>query len=102
MMLESLVQHGKDILKPAADYFYNIFQKDDGECHHTLEIAEAAQMFNPIFLAGLSDSDVEVVLHDLAEKLKATKFMQFENDKFKTEGGNAKSFECGEKGPWIG
>eukprot|EP00985_Skeletonema_marinoi_P022664 scaffold14587_cov81-Skeletonema_marinoi.AAC.2 len=39
-------------------------------------------MFNPIFLAGLSDSDVEVVLHDLAEKLKATKFKQFENDKF--------------------
>ena len=80
--LESLVQHGKDILKPAADYFYNIFQKEDGECHHTLEIAEAAQMFNPIFLAGLSDSDVEVVLHDLAEKLKATKFKQFESDTF--------------------
>ena len=80
--LESLAQHGKDILTPAADYFNNIFVKEDGECHHTIEIAEAAQMFNPIYLAKLSDADIVTLLHDLAEKLKATKFKQFENKSF--------------------
>ena len=40
-------------------------------------MAEAAQIFNPIFLATLSDADIESTLHFLADKLVAFGYRHF-------------------------
>jgi len=76
-----LMDHGKNILKPVGQYYHDQFTSEDGDCYPMREMSEAAQMFNPIFLAKMSDADIVVTLHYLADKLTAFDYRHFD-DKF--------------------
>ena len=78
---ESLMQYGKKVLEPVGEYYKQQFLDASGDCHPIREMAEAVQIFNPIFLSTQSTADIVTVLYDLANKLNAFQFRQF-NDRF--------------------
>jgi hypothetical protein len=65
----ALMGHGKDKLLPVGQYYRKQFTEEDGDCHQTRVLSEAAQIFYPIFLSKQSTADIVTVLHDLADKL---------------------------------
>ena len=65
----ALMGHGKDKLLPVGQYYHKQFTEEDGDCHQTRVLSEAAQIFDPIFLSKQSTADIVTVLHDLADKL---------------------------------
>ena len=74
---ETLLEHAKQLLAPCTEYYKDLFQSEEGDNHDMRVMAEAAQIFNPIFLATLSDADVESTLHFLADKLVAFGYRHF-------------------------
>ena len=76
-----LMDHGKNILKPVGQYYHDQFTSEDGDCHPMRVMSEAAQIFNPLFLAKMNDADIVTVLHYWADKLTAFGYRHF-NDKF--------------------
>ena len=67
---ESLIKHGQDILKPVAEYYEKLFKDEDGDCYEIRKCAEAAEIFDPRFLATIeNDTDIVLELHTRADKL---------------------------------
>ncbi|KAL7540988.1 hypothetical protein ACHAXR_010540 [Thalassiosira sp. AJA248-18] len=66
-----LTSHGKRILEPVGDYYKKLFNEDGGDCADIRKMAEAAEMFDPIFLATIrNETHILLELHTRAEKLK--------------------------------
>ena len=57
-------------LGPSGEYYKKLFNEEDGDCYDIRQMVEATQIFNPIFLKDMSDTDVCTVLYNLADKLK--------------------------------
>ena len=74
---EALMDHGKNVLIPVGEYYKAQFLEEGGNCRPMRVMAEAAQIFNPIFLAKQSTADIVTVLYDLADKLLVFKFRHF-------------------------
>jgi hypothetical protein len=54
---QQLMQHGTDVIAPAAAYYNNLFHSPDGRHYNMRIMAEAAKIFNPIILSECSDGD---------------------------------------------
>ena len=67
---DDLYDHGKSVLGPSGEYYKKLFNEEDGDCYDIRQMVEATQIFNPIFLKDMSDTDVCTVLYNLADKLK--------------------------------
>ena len=74
---ELLVNHAKSIGKPMIEYYHKLFTIEDGDCYNIRQMAEAAQIFNPIFLSGHTDAEIVTKLHLLIDKLIYFGYKQF-------------------------
>ena len=74
---ELLVNHAKSIGKPMIEYYHKLFTNEDGDCYNIRQMAEAAQIFNPIFLSGHTDAEIVTKLHLLIDKLIYFGYKQF-------------------------
>jgi len=65
----SLIYHGESIAIPVGKYFNTLLNVDGGHCYNIRKLAKASQIFNPIFLADKTSTDIVTILHFLADKL---------------------------------
>lgn len=64
---DSLLAHGKSILKPAGDYYKKLFLEEGGDCYNIRQMSEASLIFDPIELSKLSDADIVTVNYHRAD-----------------------------------
>ena len=70
------------VLKPAHDYYKRLFREDGGDCCHITKMAEACDIFNPLVLKDISETEVVTKLYPMAEKLKHFKYNNIFTDGF--------------------
>jgi hypothetical protein len=81
---DSLLAHGKSILKPAGDYYKKLFLEEGGDCYNIRQMSEASLIFDPIELSKLSDADIVTVNYHRADKLDFFRYRHFD-DNFKQQ-----------------
>ena len=59
---QQLMQHGKNIIAPAAKYYNDLFLSPDGRHRNMRIMATAAKIFDPVMLSQCSDGDVDSYL----------------------------------------
>jgi hypothetical protein len=79
---DTLIQHAEMVLKPAHDYYKRLFREDGGDCCHITKMAEACDIFNPLILKDISETEVVTKLYHMAEKLKHFKYDNIFTDSF--------------------
>ena len=57
------MNHAKYIGKPVVGYYHKLFKTEGGDCYNIRQMAEAVQIFNPLFLTGHTDTEVVTKLH---------------------------------------
>lgn len=78
-----MIEHGKAILKPVADYYTKLFRTEGGDCSDIRQMAEACQIFDPIFLSKIENETAIVTeLYYLARKLEHFRYDRHFHDKF--------------------
>ena len=70
------------VLQPAHDYYKRLFREDVGDCCHITKMAEACDIFNPLVLKDISETEVVTKLYHMAEKLKHFKYDNIFTDGF--------------------
>ena len=65
------MNHATSIGQPAVEFCHKLFNNEGSDCYNIRQMAEAAQIFNPIFLLGHTDADIVTQLHLLIDKLKS-------------------------------
>ena len=78
---ESLAKWGRQLLIPAKEYYSKLFNDSEGDCSNVTNMAEAAELFNPIMLSEITDTEIVTKLHYLADKL-----MMYQYESHFTEG----------------
>jgi hypothetical protein len=70
---EQLLEYGKVLLHSATEYYNKVFLAVGGDSYETRRMAEAAQLFNPVWLAETikDEADVVNILYPLADMLKS-------------------------------
>ena len=79
---DTLLQHGKQVLQPAFGYYKKLFIEDGGDCCHMSKMAEACEIFNPILLKDISETEIVTVLHYMADKLIHFKYTEIFTEDF--------------------
>ena len=69
-------------MKPARDYYKRLFREDGGDCCHITKMAEACDIFNPLVLKDILETEVVTKLHPMADKLKHFKYDNILTDGF--------------------
>ena len=78
---DSLTNWGRQLMVPAKEYYTHLFSDSEGDCSNVVHMAEAAELFNPIMLSEISETEIVTKLHYLADKL-----IRFKYDSYFTEG----------------
>ena len=65
-----MTQHAKNIVKKASDYYFKQFNNERDDLYHVRQMAEASQIFDPIFLNDIDATTIVTKLHYLADKLR--------------------------------
>ena len=73
---DTLIQHAEIVLKPAHDYYKRLFREDGGDCCHITKMADACDIFNPLVLKDISDTEVVTTLSH-GRKVKAFQIRQY-------------------------
>ena len=70
---EQLLEYGKVLLHSATEYYNKVFLWTSGDSYQTRRMAEAAQLFNPVWLAETikDEADIINILYPLADMLKS-------------------------------
>ena len=75
--IDSLLDHANNILQESKKYYVKLFKKEDGDCYKIHQMAAAAQIFNPLYIKDMSNADIVVTLHELADKLVHFQYSHF-------------------------
>lgn len=63
--VNDLVRHGKNIAKPALDYYRSNFNDEGGDMYNLKRASKACQIFNPFVLKEVSINLLELLVDDL-------------------------------------
>ena len=62
---QRLMEHGKNVIAPAAKYYNDLFLSPDGRHRNMRIMAEAATIFDPVMLSKCSDGDGKFSIFEL-------------------------------------
>ena len=79
---DSLTDWGRQLMIPAKEYYTSLFTDPEGDCSNTVHMAEAAELFNPVMLSNISETEIVTKLHYLVDKLVYFKYAGYFTEGF--------------------
>ena len=79
---DSLTNWGRQLMVPAKEYYTHLFSDSEGDCSNVVHMAQAAELFNPIMLSEISETEIVTKLHYLADKLVTYKYDSYFMEEF--------------------
>ena len=70
------------VIDPVYDYYKKLFKDEGGDCYDFYQMADACDIFNPLYLKDIDETKMITVLYGKAEKLKFFKYKRIFDDDF--------------------